>query len=195
MLAIPIPAAEAAEVLSYHALEGYIPEPFESHRLFGAGFLFLAVMLLMETVSGKTWHKHVLRTEIWPATLMILGVGMLVVTIVDPNDRVPHLIIGLAMIAAAIAERRFRFGLTSRKVANIFVIGAMFAGGMEIGILHSHGSVTSQAFMVHVALGFLAMSIVPIRLLQAKDPASAPKNALTGIAVLIMGILLLGVSH
>ena len=72
------PLIDGVGALPQHDLHGYIPLPEESHRLFGAGFLFVGVLLLVETIAGRVWHRSRLRTLIWPTAVMTLGAGMLV---------------------------------------------------------------------------------------------------------------------
>jgi hypothetical protein len=189
------PLVEATGALSFHQLHGYIPEPQESHRLFGAGFLFLGTLMLVETFAGKVWHRNAVRTQLFPAALMILGQGMLIVTIIEPNDRVQHLVIGLVLVIAAVFERRYRLREIPRRTADWAVVPALVAGGLEIGVLHSHGAITSQSFIAHMTFGATAMAMAPIRVSQSRHISSAFWQALLALMVVALGFQLLGFSH
>jgi hypothetical protein len=185
----------ASNGLPLHELHGYIPLPFENHRLFGAGFLLVAVLLMVETLAGGVWFRAGWRRDIWPAVLMVLGWGLVVVAFIEPADKIIHLLMGTMLIAAAVAERRYRYGEISLARANIFVVPALLAGGMEIGVFHSHGSWTDSEFMVHALLGITAAMIAPARFYWAQEPQSMWRSALIAILVLVLAFELLGLSH
>ena len=180
---------------SFHELHGTIPLPWESHRLFGAGFLFVAVLLLVEALAGGVWFREGWRRDIWPAVLMALGGGLLAVTIIEPNDRLIHMSMGLILIVAGLAERRYRHGRMPLSRANIFVIVALLVAGLEIGVFHSHGAVTSQDFLVHSSLGFTAALLAPARVWYAQQPTSMWRSAFIAVLVLALSLELLGLSH
>ncbi len=189
------PLIDAAGTLPQHELHGYIPLPEESHRLFGAGFLFVGVLLLVETIAGRVWHRSRLRTLIWPAAVMVLGAGMVVVTVLDPNDRAIHFTIGLILLAAGVFESRYRLGYIPRSRADMFVVPALIAGGLEIGVFHLHGTIDSQAAIAHVLLGLTAGAMALLRVYQARRPMSVPRAAYLNVAVMLLGIELLSLSH
>lgn len=189
------PLVEAGEALSFHQLHGYIPEPQESHRLFGAGFLFLGTLMLVETLAGRIWHRNAVRTQLFPGALMVLGQGMLIVTIIEPDDRLPHLVIGLVLVIAAVFERRHRLREIPRSTADWAIVPALVAGGLEIGVLHSHGAISSQSFIAHMTFGATAMAMAPIRLSQSRHLSSPFWSALFALTVVALGFQLLGFSH
>ncbi len=190
-----VPLIDGSGALPHHELHGYIPEPAESHHLFGAGFLFVGVLLLVEVLAGRIWHRNRLRTLIWPAAVMVLGAGMVVVTAIDPNDRPIHFTIGLIMLAGGYFETRHRLGYTPRATANLFMIPALIGGGLEIGVFHFHGSILSNSSMVHVLLGLTAGAMALVRLYQARQPTSALRNSYMGVAVMALAFELLALSH
>ena len=73
--------------------------PAESHHAFGAGFLLIGAMMTAEVLSGKVWHRSQIRTLMFPATLIMLGWGMMLVTTVEPRARLVHLSMGIPMVA------------------------------------------------------------------------------------------------
>ena len=180
---------------SFHELHGAIPLPWENHRPFGAAFLFVGVLLLVEALAGGVWFREGWRRDIWPAVLMALGWGLLAVAVVEPNDRVIHSLMGLMLIVAGLAERRYRHGRMPLSRANIFVIAALIFAGLEIGVFHSHGALTSEGFIVHAVLGITAALLAPARFWYALRPTSMWRSAFVGVLVLVLALELLGLSH
>jgi len=194
LAALAEPAADAGR-LNFHEFHGYIPLPWENHRLFGAGFLLVGVLLLVETLAGGVWFRRAWRRDLWPAVLLVLGWGLIAVALIDPNDRVIHSLMGVMMIMAGVSERRYRHGQATLAGANLFVAPALFAGGMEVGVFHSHGGMTSQAFLVHSLLGLTAMLMAPARLYIAREPRSPARHAVLIVLVFVLAFELLGLSH
>ena len=192
-LAAAVHVGDAAP--SFHELHGAIPLPWENHRLFGAAFLFVAVLLLVEALAGGVWFRKGWHRDVWPAVLMVLGCGLLAVAVIDPNDRLIHMSMGLILIVAGVAERRYRHGRMRLSHANIFVVAALVVASLEVGVFHTHGALTSQDFLVHSSLGFTAALMAPARIWYAQQPTSMWRSALIGVLVLALSLELLGLSH
>ena len=188
------PIIEGAGALPHHGLHGYIPEPAESHHLFGAAFLFIGVLLIVETLAGSVWHRSRLRTTLWPAAIMSLGAGMVVVTALEPNDRLIHFTIGIIMLAAGWFEYRHRMGEVSRRTADLLILPALIAGALEIGVFHFHGSFNNSA-SVHVLLGLTTAMMVFVRVYQSRLITSPPRHALMGVMVIARAFELMALSH
>jgi hypothetical protein len=188
------PVIDGAGALPYHELHGYIPEPAESHHLFGAAFLFIGTLLIVETLAGRVWHRSRLRTAIWPIAIMGLGAGMVVVTALEPNDRLIHFAIGILMMAAGWYEYCYRMGEIPRRKADLLIVPALIAGGLEIGVFHFHGSLDNSG-TVHVLLGLTAGSMALVRLYQTQRPISMPRHALMGVAVMALAFELMALNH
>ena len=188
------PIIEGAGALPHHELHGYIPEPAESHHLFGAAFLFIGVLLIVETLAGSVWHRNRLRTTLWPAAIMSLGAGMVVVTALEPNDRLIHFTIGIIMLAAGWFEYRHRMGEVSRRTADLLILPALIAGALEIGVFHFHGSFNNSA-SVHVLLGLTTAMMVFVRVYQSRLITSPPRHALMGVMVIALAFELMALSH
>jgi hypothetical protein len=75
-----------------------------------------------ERLSGSVWFRSRLRTMIFPATLIMLGWGMLAVTIIEPNARPAHFAMGVPMVVGGWAEARNRMGQMPRSYADVFII-------------------------------------------------------------------------
>ena len=188
------PIIEGAGALPHHELHGYIPEPAESHHLFGAAFLFIGVLLIVETLAGSVWHRNRLRTTLWPAAIMTLGAGMVVVTALEPNDRLIHFTIGIIMLAAGWFEYRHRMREVSRRTADLLILPALIAGALEIGVFHFHGSFNNSA-SVHVLLGLTTALMVFVRVYQSRLITSPPRHALMGVMVIALALELMALSH
>ncbi len=188
------PVIDGAGALPYHELHGYIPEPAESHHLFGAAFLFIGALLFVETLAGRVWHRSHLRTAIWPAAIMGLGAGMVVVTALDPDDRLIHFTIGTLMLAAGWYEYRYRMGEIPRRTADLLIVPALIAGGLEIGVFHFHGSLDNSG-TVHVLMGLTAGVMALVRLYQTRQPISMPRHALMGVVVMALAFELMALNH
>ena len=188
------PIIEGAGALPHHELHGYVPEPAESHHLFGAAFLFIGVLLIVETLAGSVWHRNRLRTTLWPAAIMTLGAGMVVVTALEPNDRLIHFTIGIIMLAAGWFEYRHRMGEVSRRTADLLILPALIAGALEIGVFHFHGSFNNSA-SVHVLLGVTTALMVFVRVYQSRLITSPPRHALMGVLVIALAFELMALSH
>ena len=185
---------DGAGALPHHELHGYIPEPAESHHLFGAAFLFIGVLLIVETLAGSVWHRNRLRTTLWPAAIMSLGAGMVAVTALEPNDRLIHFTIGMIMLAAGWLEYRHRMGEVPRRTADLLILPALAAGALEIGVFHFHGSLDNSG-TVHVLMGVTAAVMVFVRVYQSRLLISAPRHALTGIVIIALALELMALSH
>lgn len=190
------PIIDRVGTLPYHELHGFIPEPAESHHLFGAAFLVIGVLLIVEVLAGRVWHRNHLRTIMWPAAVMFLGVGMIAVTAADPNDRLIHFTIGLLMLVAGWFEYRHRMGETPRRTADLLIVAALIAGGLEIGVFHFHGNFTGDnSGAVHALMGITAGSMALVRVAQARQTMSVPRHALMGVLVMALAFELMALSH
>jgi hypothetical protein len=185
---------DGAGALPHHELHGYIPEPAESHHLFGAAFLFIGVLLIVETLAGSVWHRNRLRAAIWPASIMVLGAGMVAVTALDPNDRLIHFTIGMIMLAAGWFEYRHRMGEIPRRTADLLIVPALIAGALEIGVFHFHGSFNNSG-TVHVLLGVTTAVMAFARFYQSRLITSPPRHALMGVMVIALAFELMALSH
>ena len=188
------PIIEGAGALPHHELHGYIPEPAESHHLFGAAFLFIGVLLIVETLAGSVWHRNRLRTTLWPAAIMSLGAGMVAVTALEPDDRLIHFTIGMIMLAAGWLEYRHRMGEVPRRTADLLIVPALVAGALEIGVFHFHGSFNNFG-TVHVLLGLTVGAMVLVRLYQSRLLTSPPRHAFMGVMVMALAFELMALSH
>jgi hypothetical protein len=166
-----------------------ILEPAESHRFFGAGFVFLGVLLIVETIAGNVWFRNKIRAAIWPLMAMGAGEGLIIVAVLDPNDRIVHFSVGVMVLIAGWLEMRYRFGQLGRFAADAFVVPALLAAGFEMGVVHGRGDWFTAAG--HMAMGMTAAMMAGARIYQARAPWSLPRTAATGALVMTLGLILL----
>jgi hypothetical protein len=163
--------------------------PPESHRFFGAGFLALGVLLLVEVTAGSVWFRSKLRTAIWPVMAMAAGEGLIVVAVLDPADRLIHLSVGLVVLLAGWMELRHRFGQVARFTADLVVVPALLASAFEMGVIHARGTMLTA--VGHAAMGMTAMMMAGARIYQAREPSSFQRSAAMGVLVMSLGLILL----
>ncbi len=77
----------------------------------------------------------------------------------------------------------------------VSVAAALVFAGLEVGVFHSHGALTSQGFIVHAVLGLTAALLAPARFWYALRPTSMWRSAFVGLLVLGLALELLGLSH
>jgi hypothetical protein len=165
-----------------------VPHPAESHHVFGAGFLFMGVLMLVETLSGRVWYRSRIRTLIFPGAILFLGEGLFVVTLIEPSNRPIHFMLGTLMLLAGWFEARYRLGQVPRATADMFVIPALLAGGLEVGVFHSHGALTSGSFSVHVLMGLTSVAMAAVRYFQSRAPLSMPRSAYMSLAIIALAL-------
>lgn len=174
-----------------HAINGYwfVPAPPESHHLFGAGFLFVGVILLLEPLAGSVWYRNKLRASIWPGLAIFMGWGLLVVAMLDPKGRVIHASVGILVMAAGWMELRYRFGEVTRYSADFIVVPALLGAGFEMGVIHARGDMYTA--VGHAIMGAIAAAMAATRVYQARDQFSFAKAEMMGGLVTSLGLVLL----
>lgn len=163
--------------------------PPESHRFFGAGFLLLGVLLLVEVFAGKVWFRSKLRAAIFPLMAIGIGEGLIIVSFLDPQDRVVHFTTGLLVLVAGWIEMRYRSGKVGRFAADALVVPALIAAGFEMGVIHGRGDTITA--MGHVAMGVTAMVMAGARLYEARDMTSVPRRSAMGVLIIILALILI----
>lgn len=177
-------------VLHISVQHGYIPRPAESHAVFGAAFIFLGAMMAVESLAGGVWYRSSARVMFFPATLMLLGAGMLAVTAIEPNARLVHLAMGMPMAIGGWAEARVRLGGMRRLYADVFLVPALLLASLETAGFHLSGPVTSGVFMSHLGIVMAGGVIAGLRMYQSMQPASLQRGLLLSAAVTVIGLVL-----
>jgi hypothetical protein len=144
----------------------WIPRPKESHHVFGAGLMFVAALLAAESLSGKVWHRSMVRRMLFPGVLVFLGWGMVIVAFIEPAARLVHVSMGLPMIAGGWAEARYRLGQLDRKYADALVVPVIS----------------------HVGLGILVVVMAGLRVYQSAQPGSLSRSLLISLGMTLIGL-------
>lgn len=160
-------------------------QPAESHHLFGAGFLFIGSLMTVESVAGGVWHRSRLRTLLFPAVLIFLGWGMVVVTAVEPRARLVHLSMGLPMIAGGWAEARSRLEDFPRKYADVLIATGLVLAALDTVLFHLSGD--TGTVVTHTGLAVLAVIVAGLRLHWSKKPDSLARSLLVSGTVAVIG--------
>jgi hypothetical protein len=155
---------------------GYIPRPAESHHTFGSGFILVGSLMVAERLSGRVWFQNRLRAMIFPATLVLLGWGMLAVTVIEPDARIAHFAMGLPMVVGGWAEYRYRKGEIPRGYADAFIIPALIFAAIDTAVFHLDGPPTSGGFLTHASLALTAAALAALRLHESSNPASLARG-------------------
>jgi hypothetical protein len=163
--------------------------PPESHRFFGAGFLFLGVLLVVEVLAGNIWFRSRIRGAIWPVMAMGMGEGLIIVAFLDPKDNAIHFTVGALVLIAGWLELRYRSGQITTFAVNAFVVPALLAGGFEMGVVHGRGDALTA--YGHIAMGLTAAMMAGARILESRDPMSIGRRMLMGVFVIALASILL----
>ena len=158
-------------------------QPAESHHAFGAGFLLIGAMMTAETLSGRVWHRTQLRTLMFPATLVMLGWGMMFVTAVEPRARLVHLSMGIPMIAGGWAEARSRLDNYPRRYADMLIVSGLCIGALDTVFFHLDGPATDPVIITHMAIAVVAVTLAGLRLYQSASPQSLNRGLLMSAGV------------
>jgi hypothetical protein len=163
-----------------------VPRPPESHHTFGSGFILLACLMAAERMSGSVWFRSRFRMMIFPATLIVLGWGMLVVTAVEPNARIAHFAMGVPMIVGGWAEARYRLGQMPRSFADACIIPALFFAAVDTAGFHLTGSPTSPGFLTHGSLVVTSVGLAGLRYYESGDVMSLGRGLAMSFGVLVI---------
>jgi hypothetical protein len=167
----------------------FVPLPSESHHWFGAGFLLVGVLLVVECIAGGVWFRSKVRAAIWPVGAMSMGEGLIIVAVLDPQERLIHFTVGLLVLMAGWLELRHRFGHVSRFAADMLVVPALLASGFEMGVVHGKGDTFTA--VGHAAMGMTAAMMAGVRVYQSRQPTSFGRTVLTGVLVITLALILL----
>ncbi len=164
----------------------WIPRPAESHHVFGAGLLFVAVLLAVESLAGKVWHRSMVRRMLFPGILIFLGWGMVIVAFIEPAARLVHVTMGLPMIAGGWAEARYRLGELDRRYADALVVPALVLASFDTLGFHLSGDM--PVIVSHVGLGILVLVLAGLRYYQGLQPGSLNRSLLISLGIALVAL-------
>lgn len=190
----PIDCGVLADVVSRlpphdGVVEGRAPP---GHPFFGAMFLFVGSLLVVELLAGSVWRRSLLRRMVWPGMLVATGLGMFLVTYVQPTEKSLHFTLGILLVLGGVFEGRYRLGQIPRSAADSFAIPALIVGGFVIGPLHSNGPLLqSAAANAHLAAGAVGWTLAAIKVAQLLMRRPQGLEYSFGFGVMALGLSLL----
>jgi len=162
------------------------------HAFFGAGFLFIGSLLVVEQLAGGVWSRAFWRRMLWPAALLLLGAGMIVVARVQPDDKSLHLTLAMLLLLGAYTEAQYRLGKISRTAADAFAIPALIVGGFVIGPMHSNGNLLSSTMaQAHLLVGVLGWLLAGVKLMRVHFGPTLALEYSFASGVMMLGLSLL----
>lgn len=162
------------------------------HPFFGAMFVFVGSLLVVEVLAGNVWRRSLAGRMIWPGALVLMGLGMFLVTYVQPTEKGLHFTLGILLLLGGLFEGRYRLGQIPRSAADSFVIPAFIVGGFVAGPLHSNGALAHSAVaQLHLLAGVAAWVLAAIRLAQVGLRRPPGLEYAFGLGVMALGVSLL----
>jgi hypothetical protein len=138
--------------------------------------MLVGSLMLAERLSGRVWFQSRLRTLFFPVTLVLLGWGMLAVTLIEPDARIAHFAMGLPMVVGGWAEYRYRKGEIPRSYADAFIIPALLFAAVDTALFHLDGPPASGGFLTHAALALTAAGLAALRFHESANTASLTRG-------------------
>jgi hypothetical protein len=168
----------------------WIPRPAESHETFGSGFILVGTIMATEKLSGSVWHRSRLRTMIFPAILVMLGWGMLIVVFVETQARIAHVSMGIPMIAGGWAEARYRLGQIPRSYTDMLIAPSLVLAAVDTAGFHLTGSSNLGVLLAHVSLVISALALAGARVFEGQNIRSLPRGLFVSGLVLLLSLQL-----
>ncbi len=162
----------------------FVPSPAVSHSMFAAGFLFLGAVMFMESRDPAVWYFGAPRGLIVPSALLILGLGMMVVTVVEPTARLAHFAMGVPLAMGGVAEAGVRSGSVPRRLADAFIVPGLLFASLETGVYHLSGPPGSGIYLTHLGIVVAGVVVAGLRLYESRDSASTRRHLLISGAML-----------
>ncbi len=162
------------------------------HAFIGAVFLFVGSLLVVELLAGPVYRRNRFLTLLWPAGLVVAGLGMLIVTYVQPTEKTLHLTLAFLLLLGGSVEARCRLGQVSRAFADMIQVPALLLGGLVMGPLHANGPLmTNIGAQTHLLVGLVGFALAGVRTIQVRHGGSAALEASFGFGVMFLGLSLL----
>ncbi len=162
------------------------------HPFFGAMFLFIGSLLVVELLAGNVWRRNLVRRLAWPASLVLMGLGMGLVSYVQPTEKGLHFTLAILLVLGGLFEGRYRLGQIPRSAADSFAIPALIVGGFVVGPLHSNGPLAhSTAAQVHFLVGVAAWVLAGVKIAQVGLRRPPGLEYGFGFGVMALGLSLL----
>ncbi len=181
---------EAAGRLPMHGgtTDGALP----GHPFFGAGFLFIGSLMVVELLAGGVWSRAFWRRMLWPGALLMAGAGMLLVSYVQTDSKSLHLTLAMLLLLGAYTEAQYRLGKISRLSADAFAIPALIVGGFVIGPMHANGNLMySTMAQMHLLVGVVAWMLASVKIMRVRFGPTLALEYSFASGVMMLGLSLL----
>jgi len=181
---------EAAGRLPMHggATDGALP----GHPFFGAGFLFIGSLMVVELLAGGVWSRAFWRRMLWPGALLMAGAGMLLVSYVQTDSKSLHLTLAMLLLLGAYTEAQYKLGKISRLSADAFAIPALIVGGFVIGPMHANGNLMySTMAQMHLLVGVVAWMLASVKIMRVRFGPTLALEYSFASGVMMLGLSLL----
>jgi len=181
---------EAAGRLPMHggATDGALP----GHPFFGAGFLFIGSLMVVELLAGGVWSRAFWRRMLWPGALLMASAGMLLVSYFQTDSKSLHLTLAMLLLLGAYTEAQYRLGKISRLSADAFAIPALIVGGFVIGPMHANGNLMySTMAQMHLLVGVVAWMLAGVKIMRVRFGPTLALEYSFASGVMMLGLSLL----
>ena len=181
---------EAAGRLPMHGgtTDGALP----GHPFFGAGFLFIGSLMVVELLAGGVWSRAFWRRMLWPGALLMAGAGMLLVSHVQTDSKSLHLTLAMLLLLGAYTEAQYKLGKISRLSADAFAIPALIVGGFVIGPMHANGNLMySTMAQMHLLVGVVAWMLAGVKIMRVRFGPTLALEYSFASGVMMLGLSLL----
>lgn len=182
-----------ADVASHLPAHGGTPDgsALTVHPFFGALFVFLGSILIVELLAGNVWRRSVLRRLMWPGALVLMGLALVLVSVVQSTDKTLHFTLAVLFLSGGLMEGRYQLGQIPRRAANAFAIPAFIVGGLVIGPLHVDGVGASASAQAHLLVGVSGWALAGVKLAQLGLRRPVSLDYTFGFGVMVLGLSLL----
>jgi len=162
------------------------------HPFFGAGFLFIGSLMVVEQLAGGVWSRAYWRRLVWPAALVMAGAGMLIVSYLQPDSKSLHLTLAMLLLLGGYTEGQYRLGKISRNSADTFAIPALIVSGFVIGPMHANGNLLySTMAQMHLLVGVVAWILAAVKLMRVRFGPTLALEYSFASGVMMLGLSLL----
>ena len=181
---------EAAGRLPMHGgtTDGALP----GHPFFGAGFLFIGSLMVVELLAGGVWSRAFWRRMLWPGALLMASAGMLLVSYFQTDSKSLHLTLAMLLLLGAYTEAQYKLGKISRLSADAFAIPALIVGGFVIGPMHANGNLMySTMAQMHLLVGVVAWMLASVKIMRVRFGPTLALEYSFASGVMMLGLSLL----
>jgi hypothetical protein len=169
------------------------PPPEVVHWMFAAGFVFLGLCLLAETIVGRdVWRRRSWRAYLWPGVAFVMGLFMWPVMVFFTSSAIHMLAHGawaqVMMLAGAAHLGLVRGKLRSRLWELTMPFALVVSGGAFL-IHEQNPWLFSRSAFLHHALGWtmLVGALFPLgRFVRPRSPVFNAGFALVFIAISVL---------